>query len=68
MQVPSSLRRVLGGEEDFKEGNTASSQSSCIVPQFLSFDGGNIRPFLQYLQDVLAIFAEVYLSLATIGK
>uniref|UniRef100_A0A8C0EVT8 non-specific serine/threonine protein kinase n=1 Tax=Bubo bubo TaxID=30461 RepID=A0A8C0EVT8_BUBBB len=47
VQFLSSLRQVLRGGEGFKEGNTDSSQSSCIAPQFLSFDVGKVRPFLQ---------------------
>lgn len=45
VQFLSSLRLGLEEEEGFREGNTDSSQSFCVVPQFFTFDTGRTRPF-----------------------
>ena len=36
--------------------------------EFLISDIDKTGPFLQYLRDVLAVFAQGHVSLATIGK
>lgn len=68
IQFPSSLRLGFGEEEEsFREGNTDSSQSFCVVPQFLSFDTGKTKPFCS-ISAMFWMFSLRDVYLTTIGK